>query len=305
MAIIGRLALGLCTCVNFLAVLKLIGMLVPPEKIAKIQGYQGGSFCLGTVLPYLSLSLGGGLSWPWAYVLCAFMFVLVLIATLVIADKGLKLPANSGGRSAGSIIGALPVILKSKEIWALGLLHGLSYGTLNNLGQWLPSILSEKSGRPLSFWTTATVIILIIGTLSRFSSGLLLSLTSRRVAIAGVIMVLTGFYVGLGLTGAVWLALILGFSLAAFSGLNYGAIFNLGGLIMPAAFMGTALGFLNMVANMGNVALTLVLGNAKEYTGSFQLGLVLAGLMAIVALAFFAKTVWRLDLRLSVTGKVK
>ncbi|MDR2300920.1 MAG: MFS transporter, partial [Deltaproteobacteria bacterium] len=298
LAIVARLALGLCTCLNFLAVLKLIGQLAPPDKIAKFQGYQGGSFCLGTVLPYLCLSFGGGLSWKWAYGLCAFMFLLVLVASPAIREAKPKSDQKSGASWRGLFRTALPMIVKSKEIWALGLLHGFSYGTLNNLGQWLPSILSEKSGRPITFWMTATIVILVIGTLSRSGSGLILGLVSRGAAIMGVVLALALFYVGLGLSGHIWLALILGFMLAAVSGLNYGPIFNLGGLVMESAYMGTALGFMNMIANIANVALTLILGNGKDYTGSFQTGLVLAGIMSLASLIIFGRTILRLDRRL-------
>jgi nitrate/nitrite transporter NarK len=298
LAIAMRLVLGLCTCLNFLAVLKLIGQMAPPNKIAKFQGYQGGSFCLGTVLPYACLSFGGGLSWKWAYGLCAFMFFLVLLAAPAIKENKAKTSEKSGASWKGLFQTALPAIVKSKEIWALGLLHGFSYGTLNNLGQWLPSILSEKSGRPLSFWTTATIVILVIGTLSRSSSGLILALVSRSVAIMWVLLSLALFYILLGLSGGLWLPLIFGFMLAAISGLNYGPIFNLGGLVMPAAYMGTALGFMNMIANLANVALTLILGNVKDYTGSFQTGLVVAGIMSLVSLLIFGRTIFRLDRRL-------
>jgi MFS family permease len=326
LAIAMRLVLGLCTCLNFLAVLKLIGQLAPPNKIAKYQGYQGGSFCLGTVLPYLCLSFGGGLSWKWAYGLCAFMYVLVLVASPAINEKNTISVDKSGVRPSakpsvskanasvpsaskpgaskssaswkGLFQTALPEILKSKEIWALGLLHGFSYGTLNNLGQWLPSILSERSGRPLSFWTATTIAILVIGTLSRSASGLILALASRSAAIIGVVLILAGLYLGLGLSGNLWLALILGFLLAAVSGLNYGPIFNLGALVMPPAYMGTALGFQNMIANLANVALTLILGNGKDYTGSFQSGLVMAGILTLVSLLIFGRTVLLLDRKL-------
>ncbi|MDR2441907.1 MAG: MFS transporter [Deltaproteobacteria bacterium] len=310
LAISMRLVLGLCTCLNFLSVLKLIGQMAPKDQIAKLQGYQGGAFCLGTVLPYLCLSIGGGLSWKWAYLICAIMFVLVLAATPAIREKKPKSSGDSGvsnvsyvsGASdessvswAGLVRTAIPAILKSKEIWALGLLHGFSFGTLNNLGQWLPSILSERSGRPLAHWTTFTIIILLIGTLSRCGSGLILTLISKSAAIIGVVLSVAGLYLWLGLSGNIWLTLVLGIMLAALSGLNYGPIFNLGGLVMKPAYMGTALGFLVMVANLTNVALTMILGNGKDYTGSFQAGLILAGIMSIISLVIFGRTIRNLD----------
>jgi nitrate/nitrite transporter NarK len=273
--------------------------MAPPEKTAKYQGYQGGAFCLGTVVPYLCLSFGGGVPWKWAYLICAMMFAVLLLTTVLVVRKSIDTYSSGNAVRASVLFKGLPAILKSKEIWALGLFHGFSYGSLNNLGQWLPSIMSEKSGRPLSFWSMATVIILMIGTASRATSGLLLAKTSRRLATLGVIGAIAIFYFGMGLGGGVWPTLLFGLALASVSGLNYGPIFNLGSLIMAPIYMGTALGFMNMVANLGNVFLTLTLGYAKEYTNSFQFGLAAAGVASILALVFFSSTVWRLDLRLS------
>jgi MFS family permease len=306
LAVCMRLFLGICTGLNFLAVLKIIGSLAPPEKMAKSQGYQGGAFCLGTVLPYLQISLANGLSWHWTYIICALIFLVVLVSTLGLPAqaKGQKVPSRSteqivssvdSASNFGSFLKRLPSIIKSKELWALGILHGLSYGTLNNLGQWLPSILSDLNNEPISAWSTATIMILLLGTASRSSSGLILNLINRRTAILGVIIGLVIFYTGLGFIRIPWLALFIGALLAAISGLNYGSLFNLSSRIMPIAFMATALGFMNMVANLTNIGMTLVLGLAKEHTGSFKLGLWAIGLSALIGLITFSGLVKRID----------
>lgn len=305
LAIMMRFILGLCTGLNFLSVLKIIGRLAPPEQTAKSQGYQGGAFCLGTMLPYLAFSFDNGLSWHWSYILCALMFSLVLLASLSLPSQAMC--PDSGGRTIGTgrrLLIALPSILRSREIWALGLLHGLSYGTLNNLGQWLPSIMADLSGTTLASWTTAIMVILIIGTVSRSSSGSILAWVSKRTAILGVILALAILYIGLAFSGPPWLALGIGALLAAVSGLNYGSLFSLGGKVMPPEYMATALGFMNMVANLGNVGLTLILGYAKEFTGSFHIGLAAAGLSAFLALVLFGKTISRLDKTLSQRAQV-
>lgn len=60
----------LATCMRFLAGLssgslfligiKMIGMQAPPDKVAQAQGIQGASFCLGTMLPFITLPI----HWP-------------------------------------------------------------------------------------------------------------------------------------------------------------------------------------------------------------------------------------------------
>ncbi|MDR1677544.1 MAG: MFS transporter [Deltaproteobacteria bacterium] len=322
LAVSMRLILGICTGLNFLAVLKIIGSLAPPEKMAKSQGYQGAAFGLGTMLPYLQITFVDGISWRWTYIICGLIFLMVLLGSMMLPnqakgqrDKPQSVPGSynqelsskssiqkssavDSGVSFGGVLARLPSIIKTKELWALGILHGLSYGTLNSLGQWLPSIMSELNNAPISTWSTATIIILLIGTASRSGSGPILNLVSRRTAILGVIVGLVLLYTGLGLIRLPWLALSIGAVLAAISGLNYGSIFNLGSRIMPVTYMATSLGFMIMVANLTNIGMTLILGLTKEHTGSFQLGLMAIGFSALIGLIAFSRLITLIDLKI-------
>ena len=58
--------------------------------------------------------------------------------------------------------------------------HGLSYGTLNNLGQWLPSILADMDETSTAMtWSLATGFVLLAGTLGRAYGSTLLRWFSR------------------------------------------------------------------------------------------------------------------------------
>ena len=86
------------------------------------------------------------------------------------------------------------------------------------------------------------------------------------------------------MTGNVCTGLAVGILLAILGGINYGSIFSLTGNVVSPAYLATAAGFMNMIANIANVVLTLVLGTVREYTGSFG--------MALCATGFFALLVW-------------
>ena len=53
------------------------------------------------------------------------------------------------------------------------------------------------------------------------------------------------------------------------------------GNIMSPMYLATAAGFMNMIANIANVLLTIILGTVREYTGSFSMALIAAGITAL------------------------
>ncbi|MGN0917782.1 MAG: MFS transporter, partial [Oxalobacter sp.] len=69
--------------------------------------------------------------------------------------------------------------------------------------------------------------------------------------------------------------------LAILGGCNYGSIFSMTGNIMSPMYLATAAGFMNMIANIANVLLTIILGTVREYTGSFSAALISAGITAL------------------------
>ena len=89
-------------------------------------------------------------------------------------------------------------------------------------------------------------------------------------------------YIVLGLIGNVYVGLAVGIALALFGGSNYGSIFSLTGQTVSPVYVATAAGFMNMIANIANVMLTLILGTVREYTGSFSMALCATGIFALL-----------------------
>lgn len=300
LAIAMRFCLGLCTGVIFLSILKILGMLAPPEQMAKAQGFYGGSFGFGTMFPYFTLPYLGDWAWGWSYLITAGLFATTLAAVFFLPREGLRAVRPSPGtvESGPGVRELLARSFASPDIWMLGLMHGLFYGTLNNLGQWLPSILADLAGNPLKAWTLATTLVLFLGSCSRTLSGYFARLLSRKTAIYVCLFLTFALYGALGLTDGAKTALGMGLCLAVACGLCYGAIFTMGGRVLPAMFMGTALGLLNSLANLCNVGITLLLGYVREHTGSFAPALWMMGAVALLTLLVFHRRLARLDERL-------
>lgn len=279
-----RFMAGLSSGTLFLAGVKVTGMLAPPEKITQAQGIQGASFCLGTMLPFMTLPYLGSEAWRFSYLIPAILAISATVLSLFLPVRVRKnSPASSN--TLGDLMTALKTVSTSVPIWALGIFHGLSYGTLNNLGQWLPSILADMDGKSTAMaWSLATGFVLLTGTLGRACGSVLLRWFSRSWITNTVVLAIGILYIALGLTGNVCTGLAVGILLAILGGINYGSIFSLTGNVVSPAYLATAAGFMNMIANIANVVLTLVLGTVREYTGSFG--------MALCATGFFALLVW-------------
>lgn len=296
LAISCRFGLGLCTGLFFLALLKIMGFLAPPAKMARAQGIYGAVYIFGMIVPYLVLPRLGPEAWQHSYAIGGCLFLVSFFAAFLLPREKIQPPRAGAASGERLSLGAsMRVVAGSKAIWALGIVHGFSYGTMNNLGQWLPSLLSDLSDGDLAAWALAATLVLLLGCLARWLSGSVLRLMTRSAAITRALLLIAVFYILVGASGWVWSTLAVGLALAFMSGINYGSIFTLGSYVLPAAYMATALGLMNMIANLTNAALTVLLGYVREHTGSFRIGFATAGVVAFVVWLGCRRLIARVD----------
>ena len=291
-----RFLLGFCTALQFLTLMRILGILVPPAGMPKAQACYGGAFGIGTVLPYLIVPRFGSLAWMFSYILggCGYFLVFAL-AFLLPREKFNLPPSRSDGHPR--IAASMAAILGSPAIWALGIVHGLSYGTMNNLGQWLPSFLADLGGGTLGDWAPAAILLLLLSSFGRAASGHVLRLSSRAGIIASGMFLTTILYLALGLAPWVQVALAAGLALAVVCCINYGSIFTLASWALAPAYMATAIGAMTMIANLTSASLTLLLGNVREFSGSFRAGYLASGLAALAVWLSTRGIIRRLDRR--------
>ncbi len=273
-----RFFLGVGTSLAFLALMKVLVLLAPGDKLPAIQGLQGAGFSFGFVLPYLILPRLGGEAWPWSYLLGVICLTAALATAFLLPRADLKPAAKP--RPAAELKRAVLGILTSRPIWFLGLFHGLSYGSLNNLGNWLPSIMADFDGGPAEAWASATAILLLLGTCGRAFAGPLLSLWARDRLVNGAVLLICFLYLAMGLAGSQYLVLGSALLMALACGSTYGGIFTLSA-DAGAGYAATAMGVMNMIGNLFNVLLTLVFGYVRQYTGHFSPGLLAVGLLGL------------------------
>ncbi len=288
-ATVCRFVIGLCTGLLFLTMLKIIGSLAPDKAMPMAQGVYGGAFGFGTMLPFLVLPWFGESAWFYSYAIGAGIFFLAFALAFLLPRQ--QLPKSIlHDASKPSLALTLSVVFRSKPIWALGIIHGFSYGTMNNTGQWLPSILADLSDSSITKWSLAATGVLFLGSTARSLSGSITRFMTRTQILSRTVFCVAVCFILLGASQWVGATLVIGLLLGLLSGLNYGSIFAMGSWVLAPMYMATGLGLLNMIANITNVLLTLLLGNVREQTGSFSAGLYAAGIVAFAVWLVTRKT---------------
>lgn len=287
LAVAMRLVLGLVTGAGFLAMIKIIKLLTPPNFVARMQGMHGAAFCLGTLAPYLYLPLAGEYGWVMSYCSGALFCVVVGLCMFRLPTESLNTAREP--ESLGSVWRSLRRISTSGSIWRIGLCHGFFFGTINTLGNWLPSILADaRANSTVEDWAVATGVMLFLGTMGRMFGSEIMGFTTRWKMITRVtLLVGICYWVFAFCTNAV-LFLCLALALAVVCGLTFASVFTLLLDVAIPAYVSTTVGFMNMIANGVNILLILLWGTVREYTGSFAPGLCISGGCAVI-LWFWAR----------------
>lgn len=273
----GRMIAGLGTGLGWLATLKMLAIWAPGGRAGAFQAFFAGIFSLGSILAYLLLPVIFQVGWRWVFLIPAFLCLLML--TLVPALRPTPTsPANP----------SLPLrrIVGMPSPWVLGIYHALSYGSMLGLGNWAPSLLAE-----VSFQQTATqlawggALVMLVSGLSRLSGGFVILRISPLTVLHGSILVLGILFAGMAVTRTPGVVLSLALLAAWFGSINFGALFQLASRSATADSLGTMLGFVNLLGNIGAVAFTLLFGWSKDTLGSFTWGFAVLSFLAAVTLA--------------------
>ena len=284
-----RILLGVGTSLAFLGMMKMMLILVPPNKLLLIQGLQGAGFSAGFVLPYLLLPYFG--SWSASYILGGSLPLLSLVMAFFLPRANIK-PVRKPSQ-ASEVWAALKVIATSKPIWILGIFHGLSYGSLNNLGAWLPTMLADM-GDGAADWSKVVALVLALGTFGRALGGQVLAWFPKDRAVNWAILTICLLYVAMGIAGQQYLLLGAAILMAIFSGSTYSGIFSLSA-IAGGAYAATGMGMMNMIGNLSNIVLTLTFGYVRTYTGEFSMALLVVGLLGILIWIFGRKQIMHIE----------
>lgn len=296
LAVIMRLVIGLASGLLFLSVVSAVRELCPASFLTRAQGLQGAAFSFGTMVPYLVLPYFGQWAWAAAYALGASLPLLLLALINSVSLDALREQAARKTDSLG-LWTVLKNVARSRRIWFIGCCHGISFGSITALGNWLPVMLEDcdaaaGGGVGLDAWALPTSFVLLGGTLARIMGGELGRALSRRTLLLWLVAAIGVFYVLLSTAGNVWWLLAAAVGLALCCGGTYATVFTLAIESSAPAHVATGIGFMSMVANFVNVGLILLLGVVREYASGFAPALLVIALCALTLFLWGKRLNW-------------
>lgn len=276
LAVFGRIVSGFGTGIAFLATMKMVALYAPQGRAGAFQSFFAGWFSIGSILAYLLIPALVSHAWEWAYLLPGLLG-LPLILWLAL----LPLPEN---RSSSS---AMPLreILSLPLGWVLGVYHALSYGTMINLGNWVPSLLADTlPGRTAASLAWGGALVMLISGIGRLGGGFILWKIRPKLIANGTILIVALLCGSLFLLDRPSPVLVLSLLTALFASINFGAFFHLASRASPPGSLATLFGFINLLANLGAILFTLMFGWVKDASGSFSYGFAVLAIVAFLAL---------------------
>jgi nitrate/nitrite transporter NarK len=275
-AVTGRAITGVGTGMAWLANLKLAAVSAPGGQAGAYQAFFAGFFSLGSILAYLVLPMIIEAGWQWAFVAPA-----LLCLSLLILVPGLQLAPRGPVRPSGS----LRRIVGLRSAWVLGSYHALSYGSMLSLGNWVPSLLAEASGHlSASHLVWGGAVVMLVSGLSRLCGGFIILRLSPFTVAHGSVLVLCILFTALAFIPTPGVVLGLALLTAWFGSINFGALFHLASRAASPESLGTLLGFINVIGNVGAVAFTLMFGWSKDTLGAFAWGFAALAALGVAVL---------------------
>lgn len=289
------MALGIAGA-SFAVALPLVSRWYPPRHQGKVLGIAGmgnsGTVLAALTAPELAMLYG----WRAVLGLAVIPLAAVLCLYLLLARE----PPEREPRAAASDYLRL---LRDADAWALMGFYAVTFGGFSGLAASLGLMLTQGFGMSIVMAGFVTAACVFAGSLARPLGGALADRLGGATALA---IALSGAAANMGAAAVVGdrtAALPLFLIAMAMLGIGNGAVFQL----VPQRFgarMGSITGLVGMAGGVGGFALSLSLGLARQWSGSFMPGLsgfaLLAG-CAIIALGAAAarwRTQWPGDARI-------
>lgn len=277
-ALCSRVVAGMGTGITYAGAIKLAALKAPSGRAGVGQAYFGGSLAVGSIASFLVLPELSAMDWRWP-------FLLPGLACLSLMPWAFFLPSYRQV-SEQSQLRNLYSILASPAPWALGLLHSLSWGSIITLGSWMPALMADSvnSLDTAQFAWMGAAAMALSGVARALGGYALSKIHPARVALGSMLAAAVIYLALYAAQGPVAIGCLLLLAVITVSA-NFAAIFQMAYQFSTTALLGGTLGLVNLVANLGAIFLTILLGWAKNSSGQFTEAFLVMSLMAVVVFA--------------------
>lgn len=272
-----KVFVGLGTGTCFVAGARYIHDALATHRLSFGQGLYGGSILLGSgfvifAVPRISAWLG----WRGAFLSSTALAAGAWIFWVLAAP-----PAPPGERARGGFRD----VLRTRQLWLLGLMQMASFGLAIVVGTWITALLSNEFRMPSAKAGLAGSFVLLLGIGMRPLGGVLRRRVGIRVLLASSFLMngLGCFALASGghsLSVAVVAVGLIGTG----CGLPYAALFTRAGALVPGR-AGAAMGLINTLGIVMILVGAPLAGRLADWSGSFRSSFLALAIFSLVACA--------------------
>jgi predicted MFS family arabinose efflux permease len=281
-----RVATGLAQGCVFSNDRAIVAAVTPRDRIALGQAVSFSGPGLGITVGLLLGGLLGSLM-PWRHV-----FFVVAAAPLVAAVLIARyVPEGRRGASPAALGARVRLVLRQPDLWVLGLSGTAVMWAQYTVATWAPMLFMQAGVEALDRAAFLASLQGVAGVLGLLAGGLVSDRARRRgishkavaaAGLAGAAGALAAMALVIQSGGSSWALLATVLAMAVGSWAVWGPSFALLGEVFGGDDVSTAFGLYNMICVIGAAVGPVVLGWARDVTGSFAAG---CWISAAVALA--------------------
>ncbi len=273
------LAVGLllgCAGSSFAVALPLASRCYPAERQGLVMGITAAGN-MGTVIANLAApTLARSYGWHTVMGLAMIPLALVLLVFVLLSREAEGTPTKEDAQPSRAI-------LKSADLWWFCFFYSITFGGFVGLSTFLPLFLHNQYGLSAVNAGLLTALASLAGSLARPLGGYLADRLSGTFMLNIVFSLVAASYALLGCVPPLGLGICLILFLLAILGTGNGAVFQLVPLRFPRQ-IGLATGLVGACGGLGGFLLPSLLGEAKQVSGGYSVGLIGLALLALVAL---------------------
>jgi NNP family nitrate/nitrite transporter-like MFS transporter len=273
---------------SFAVALPLASRWYPPEHQGKALGIAGAGNSGTVFAALLAPGLAAAYGWSNVFGIAAIPLIVALVIYVWLAKDSPECPP------AKPLTDYLKV-LRDKDAWWFMFFYSVTFGGFVGLASSLTIYFNDQYGLPPVIAGYLTAACVFAGSLMRPIGGTVADRIGG-IKTLSLMYVLSAAFLALVSIGMreVWMALVLFVCAMLALGMGNGAVFQL----VPQRFrreIGVMTGLVGMAGGIGGFYLASSLGYSKQWSGSYQIGLLIFAALAIVALTGLTsvKSRWR------------
>ncbi|MFV2087695.1 MFS transporter [Micromonospora sp. LOL_021] len=261
---------GLARAFVFAPGLLLITHEFPAHRRATALGlYVAGGFSSNILLSLAGPALVGHVGWRWIFV---GFSLLGLGVTALYWRAGSPGPTRQ--RDSYVRLRELPGLLAHPVMWVAGGVQFVRYSVVNGLSFWLPTYLIAEKGFSLHTAGLLVAAAAVVTAPSNFLGGHVSDRLRRPALVIGFsLAVLTATIVALVSARSLPVVVVVVLVQAIFLQFYFGPLFEIPIRVLGVRTAGLTSGWSNLCANIGGLSFAFGLGQVKDVTGSFAIGM--------------------------------